>query len=1322
MSETKWTSEQWDAITEKDCNLLVAAAAGAGKTAVLVERIIKKITDEKSPIDIDRLLIVTFTNAAATEMRERIAEAISGELEKNPNSKIIQRQLALLGKSSIMTIHSFCMEVIRGNFHSINIDPNFRIADETESTLMKLEALNDLFEQQYEKENDTAFFDLLESYGGNRDDQILMDMVLNLYNFIQSSPWPEVWLNDMTENLSVSDEMDFDQTPWGKVLLESVKLELLGLREMICRAVEIVKIGLGLEKYIPTYNEDLINIESMLRILNNGPVFEPNGLEISNINSTGDTIDGSRSTWDRLFYTLQSLEFTRLPNAAKELDKQKQEVVKKIRDEMKARIKKLREKIVTADSADIIKDLKALYPKMRCLADLVIGLTQKYSEKKNKKSVVDFNDLEHFCLEILSEKGEVGKLEPSNIAMSYRDRFAEILVDEYQDSNLVQEIMINMISKADTDKPNVFMVGDVKQSIYRFRQARPELFLHKYNTYSPDKGHAFRKILLFKNFRSRKEVVDAVNFLFKQIMSLHVGELDYTDAEALHPGAVFAENHQENEIIGGEAELHLIQTGSKEDTLNGNESEDMEEAPEDDQEEEEILDNIQCEARMVAHRIHELLKPDENGRNFSVYDKSKKEYRHVEFRDIVILLRTTKNWTEVFTDELALLGIPAFADTGSGFFKTVEVQVILSILQVIDNPLQDIPLLSVLRSPVVSFTTDELAELRLAERKGPLFDALKKLSEEGKGEASKKAASFLEKLKGWREMCFYLSTDQLIWQLYNDNGYYGMVGAMPSGEQRQANLRILFERARQFEETSYKGLFNFINFIDKLKSSRGDMGSAKTLSENDNVVRIMSIHKSKGLEFPVVFLSGCGKKFNLQDMNKSILLHQDLGFGPDLVDPKLRISWPSAAKQAIREKIKAETLSEEMRILYVALTRAREKLIITGATNDIAKAITKWMAASGTQENRLPDYEMLKGNNYLDWIGPALLRHKECSDLRDSVPLGSEFRGCLIDDPSQWRIKLWNKSDVLTSKLSEETGEDEFIAWLDGLAGLTGLASQDSEVARNDSSHGNIKDEIDRRLSWKYSYSNASKIPAKVSVTELKRRFNAQASEESGALPGTLTTLVKKPMFLEEKKDLSAAEKGTILHFIMQHLKFDRFKLCFVASQDNKQTSTIEFNETNKSTENQCVQADITAQIEGMVAKDLLTPKQAQSVNVNKIDTFFNSELGKRMLASKSINREVPFNMEIPCNELYKDMVDKACQDETVLLQGVIDCFFEEPDGIILIDYKTDYVAAGKEDTIKERYKLQIDYYSRALEMLTGKQVKEKYIYLFWNGKVLNLL
>ncbi|NLY43131.1 MAG: helicase-exonuclease AddAB subunit AddA [Clostridiaceae bacterium] len=1249
MPDTKWTKEQQDAIDSRGGNLLVAAAAGAGKTAVLVERILRMITDADNPIDIDQLLVVTFTNAAATEMKERIGQAISAILERNPNDGNIQRQLILLSKASITTVHSFCLDVIRSNLESIDIDPGFRIADDTESTLMKLEALDELFEQQYEEEQED-FFELLECYGDNRDDQELQNMVLDVYNFIQSSPWPEEWLEENTNKFDIPEGLDFSETVWGKILIDTIRIELEGLKEIMVRALDMLKDASGLEEYRPIFRKDISNFDSILKILD----------------------DKGEKLWDRLFDALKSIKFAALPRKiGADADLAKKDVVQKIRNNVKEEIKKICNKFVAANSEDIVNDLKLMQPKIKCLVRLVKEFSKKYEEKKSRKSVVDFNDLEHLCLKILSEKGEDGKLKPSPIALRYRERFAEILVDEYQDSNMVQEIIISMISKTDANNPNVFMVGDVKQSIYRFRQARPELFLEKYNTYLPQKGSLFRKILLFKNFRSRKEVVDAVNFIFKQIMSVTVGELDYDDGEALNPGAVFLQSDMRDKVIGGEVEFHLIETDAAEVP-------DLEEKEEETgAEEEEILDNIQCEARLVGRRILELMKPDEEGRYFCVFDNDKKEYRKVEFRDIVILLRTSKNWSDVFVNELSQMGIPSFADTGTGFFKTVEVQVMLSLLQIIDNPLQDIPLLAVLRSPIVGFTTDELAELRLVQKKGLLFDALKKLAQSGQGDINKKAIEFLENLQKWRDMSLYMSTDQLIWQLYNDTGYYSMVGAMPAGPQRQANLRILFERARQFEETSYKGLFNFIRFIDKLKSSKGDMGSAKILSENDNVVRIMSIHKSKGLEFPVVILAGCGKQFNFKDMKKSILLHQDLGFGPKVVDHKLRLSWPSAARQAIMQKIKAETLSEEMRILYVALTRAKEKFIITGHVNNLPKEAARWSANASVKEDKFPAYEMLKSRSYLDWIVPALIRHKRCSGLRDNPLFGSEFKGLLIDDPSLWDIRIWSKNAVSNENIAEEHRENDFLKWLDELE------------KKGEDELSEFAEEISKRLSWDYSFDKVTRVPAKVSVTELKRRFDAEMAEEAGAFIEYQPALIKKPLFLQEKRGLSAAEAGTAMHCIMQHLDYG------------------------------C--EDIEAQVRAMIEKDLITEQQAKSVDMAKIRGFLQSPLGKRMLKAEKIYREVPFNIEIPCHELYKDMEDGMCGEETVLLQGIIDCFFEEADGIVLIDYKSDYMPEGGADRIRERYKIQINYYAMALEKLTGKKVKEKYIYLFDNGEILNM-
>lgn len=1385
LSETKWTNEQLDAITEKGCNLLVAAAAGAGKTAVLVERIIRKITCDENPVDIDKLLIVTFTNAAATEMRERIAEAISRALDKNPDSQLLQRQLALLNKANITTIHSFCLDVIRNNFHYIGLNPGFKISDETEALLLKIEALDDVFEEIYSEEPlKKEFFDLLECYGGNRDDQALKDLVLTLYNFIQSYPWPDEWLREKTSYFNIDylehEEInkgfisqgdavkgyyhDFARTIWGRILIEYISVELMSHREAMGKAISIIESSSGLEPYLKNFQEEKRKIEHLIGVCN---------IDASNVNEDNDS--NRVSVWDNLYDAIRSFTFDRLPRCKKDADKTQQERVKDIRDDVKKQLRALQDKIFISSSKEIIEDLKHVYPLLDHLAELVMAFDSRYSEIKRSRSLLDFNDLEHFCLEILTEKNANGEILPSNAAMEYRERFEEILVDEYQDSNMVQEIILNIISRKEAGQPNIFMVGDVKQSIYRFRQARPELFLEKYNSYSTEKGQKFRKIQLFKNFRSRRSVIDTVNFIFSKIMSEQAGELDYDEKEALNFGAVSYEASDRSSEIentyntGGSTELHIIEMenenednsssdadykNEKHDSSNsildteGYYSDENSYNSDDNLKDiyglftEEPLDNVRSEARLVAKRINELMD------TFGVYDKNLKSYRPIEYRDIVILLRSTRNWSDVFVEELSLQGIPVYADAGSGFFKTTEVQIMLSLLQIIDNPLQDIPLLAVLRAPFAAFTPDEMADIRLVDREATFYEALAKASgiekymlvyssnpddsDHQDGDTTptddttsanditpaddnnflddnkllddktsaydnaaigeklqKKVAKFLETLEKWRNKALYMSTDELIWYLYTDTGFYSFVGAMPGGEQRQANLRMLFEYAGRFEETSYKGLFNFINFINKLKIGRGDMGSAKILGENENVVRIMSIHKSKGLEFPVVFLSGCGKVFNMQDLNKNIILHQELGFGPDYVDYEKRISYPTLAKQALRYQIKKESLSEEMRILYVALTRAKEKLILTGTVKNASTSMSRWKEYSAINSDKIPSYIVLKGRSFLDWICPALMQNEEYEK----------------------NIKIWNK-DQFNAQCVKNTNIDD----IDDIDDADDNSDDNSEISDIKSAdEDNIMKEIERRLSWVYKYKNAVSIPVKVSVTELKRHFINEFSDEYPAYQIYTPSLVKKPAFLEESKGLNSAEIGTVWHFVMQHL-------------DLKYVENAE---------------DIKNQVKEMVEYELLTSQQASYVDINKILSYFRSDIGRRMLKAAKIYREVPFNMQISSETLKilkssevskqekQDKVnvyrraDNNDESDTILLQGVIDCFFEEDDGLVLLDYKTDYISPNDSihavSRIKARYGTQLQYYEMVLEKLMKKKVKEKYIYLFWNGETVKL-
>ena len=1255
MSQGKWTTEQYSAITAGTSNLLVAAAAGAGKTAVLVERISRKVTDSSNPVDIDKLLVVTFTKAAASQMRERLGKAINKLLEDQPESKILQRQLTLLGKASITTIHSFCLEVIQSNFHSVDLDPGFRIADETEALLLKLEALEELFEQRYEEESyDESFFKLLNSFSGSRDDKGLQDIVLRVYNFIQSHPWPMEWMRNSAQALNLESCTDFGTTPYAKILKDNMRLELSSFYAQLQEALDIVNIAEGLMPYNEAFTQDLSNIQLLLKHCSEA------------------------STWDELFHAFQSIDFITLKRCGKEVDKVKQELVKGIRDHIKKRLKTLIDTVVYADSEGITRELTTLYPLFDCLHRLVHDFEEVYKGKKKQKGLIDFNDLEHYCLKILTSKAEDGSVVSSEAALAYRTRFEEIYIDEYQDSNEVQEVILNMISKVSMDKPNIFMVGDIKQSIYRFRQAKPELFKTKYDTYFSKEGSSMRKILLNKNFRSRKEILDATNFVFRLLMNDTVGELDYNDNEALNLGATYQEILEQSMEAGGPIELNIIDMGSTiEAPVYEEENEDEEAATQ--LEEQEDMDTVRCEAVAAADKIKSLLYYKREN-PFAVYDEAEQGYRPLKYSDIVILMRSTKNWVDVFVEELTKRDIPVYADTGSGYLKTTEISTMTALLQLIDNPIQDIPLLAVLRSPIGGFSSEELIDIRITDKEAYLFEAMQKLADKEE-EASAKCSTFLSKLEHWRSKAVQLSTAELIWYLYHDTGYFSYASAMPGGLQRQANLKLLFEKARQFEETSLKGLFNFVNFIDKLKGSSGDMGGAKILGENANVVRIMSIHKSKGLEFPVVILAGTGKGFNLMDMNKSILLHQDLGFGPDFVDYEKRISYATVAKQALRYKIKLESLSEEMRILYVAFTRAKEKLIILGTVNNINSAAARWKCkaenkgAGGTNSLKLASYDVMKCKTYLDWICSALYLHSSGEVLRGIKGDDAGHHPMLDTEASLWNVRLISKQEILGASL--QAAKEAFI---------NEFSFMEGEQPKDYSLH---KDEIIRRLQWEYPYKLMNALPVKITVSELKRRYDSSLSEEGTNM--YLPPLVQKPRFLEESKKMSAAEKGTIMHFVMQHLEL-------------KTAGSIE---------------DIQQQLKQMLRNELLTEEQTKAIEVDKIRRFINSVLGQRMLAV-NIHREVPFNMELSCTEIYKDLDADKYGQHMVMLQGVIDCYFEEDDGLILVDYKTDYVN-NNEDLIKDRYKIQIDCYTKALENITGKKVIERYIYLFSNGEILRI-
>lgn len=1244
MSSPKWTKEQQEVIDSRDCNLLVAAAAGSGKTAVLVERIIQIITDKEKPVDIDSLLVVTFTNAAASEMRERIGDAIGKALEKNPEDTHLQNQLVLLNKASITTIHSFCLEVIKSNFHKIDLDPNFRIGDETECSILKLETIEEVFEEFYEKK-ESDFYKLVESYSEKRGDTNLQHMVLSIYSFVMSSPYPMKWLEDSVSEFNIDDNFDFSTSKWAKIILDTIKIQISGIVNNFDKALEMVD---GIEE-LETF-ADKLKIEYKM---------------IKNL------LDSCDEGWQEAYKAAVSLEFEnyakgvkRIPKGAEEYIKDAKDKAKKIRDDSKKSLEAIQNSTFNKNVSALNKEIEMLYPIVNSLSKIIKRFIELYSERKREKGIIDFNDIEHFALAILTKTDENGQVGASDIALEYRDKFYEIFIDEYQDSNFVQEVLLSTIAKIQT--PNRFMVGDVKQSIYRFRQAKPEIFLEKYATYGTEKGEKNRKIMLYKNFRSRKEVIDSCNYVFENIMSKNIGEIEYTKDEALNLGASFKESVEEKVIVGGPTEIHLMEKAQKNDN-----DPDQEEQPE------EELDNIQLEARMVGQIIKNLMSPDEEGNVYKVYDKKLDDYRVVDFKDIVILLRATSAWAPVFADELINMGIPTYADTGMGYFDTIEIKTVMSFLRIIDNPMQDIPLLSVLKSPILpstSFTPEDFIDIRLENSNTNLYECMRLICEnedEDKKEIREKCRRFLNNLKEYKEKSLYMSTDEFLWHLYMKSGYYAYVGALPSGSQRQANLKILFERAKQFEETSFKGIFNFINFIDKIKKSNSDMGSAKTLGENANVVRIMSIHKSKGLEFPIVFCSAMSKNFNTMDFKKDMLYHYELGFGPQLVDLDRRISYPSIAKEALKYKMNLENLSEEMRILYVALTRAKEKLILTGSVKDISGTLNKW-SKNLDGDNPVSQYDVLKAKNYLDWIMPSVLKHKDFKEVRKEYQLDVLSQS---NHDSKWSFNTWEKDDVIVEEKEEETNIESLL--------------KEMEERRNDVDYSET---IIEKLNYIYPYKESVKVSASISVSEIKKMQSIHEEDYSESMYEEKITL-KRPLFIQEseaKNKISPQERGTIVHLVMEVLDLNKI-------------NTID---------------QIKEQIRDLIKREIITEKQSLVINPFKIYKFFKSDIGKRILSAKFIKREQSIYSQIKMNDIYLNNEDvqnnrAIYEEESLMLRGIIDLYFEEDDELIIVDYKTDYIDEDNKQDVIDRYRKQLDLYAESLTKLTGKKVKEKYLYLF---------
>ena len=993
-----------------------------GKTAVLVERILNKIINDG--IDVDKLLVVTFTNSAAQEMRERLADRLHSELDSKPH---LINQIKLLSKASVTTIDSFCLKVVKDNFFKLDLDPNFRIGDKSECELLKLEALEELLENKYE-ENNEEFLNIFNMYSSNKDDENLRGLILKIYNFTRSCTYPNEWLNNMVNHFDLTNCDDSNafitNSIYGKIVLGYANKQIENSISELDLLVEDLSDSDLAGKYIDVLQQDIFNLHELQKCI---------------------------VSWNDFYSAISNFSFTRAPSV-KGIPDEIKEQISLVRDSIKETIyEKLKKKIFIVDSNEIIRDYKDLYNTLSVLKELVIDFDRLYFSKKVEKNILDFSDVSHFALKLLTSYPEVSNL--------YKEKYEEILIDEYQDSNQIQESIMQAISNN-----KMFMVGDVKQSIYKFRQARPEIFLKKYNDYELvtdiPSDSLYKKILLFKNFRSNENIINQINFIFEKLMSKEFGDIDYNIDEFLKFGASYYEQ------IGEKAELCLIET----DTSNVS----------DDIDDDVILDsNGNIEGRYIANRIKEIVG------NMSIYDKSTGTNRKATYKDIVILMRTTVGRIDSILEELSNQNIPVYSDNGGDYFNNTEVQIILSLLSIIDNPLQDIPLVAVLKSQIGGFSIDELSSIRLCDRKGYFYNAMiKALNLEN--DLSNKVRVFLDKLLSWREKSKYLSLWELINLLYNETGYYYYVSLFPDGYKRQLNLKLLLERAEKFENTSFKGLFNFLNFIENIKGDSSDFGESKPIGEDQDVVRIMSVHKSKGLEFPIVFLAATDKRTNKRDLSDNIIMDEDIGFGMDVIDYDDRIKYPNLSKHAIKIKLQHDRLSEELRILYVALTRAREKLIVTGLVKDLSKTYKEY-------SSKISKFKIENSKNLLDWIGYSVVN----------------------------KISDWIVNKVEVSSLINQENINDSKAVSDVTTPINPISEED----------------VNSQMNWIYKYDISTNIPSKVSISELKRRRAIFDDENINLIDDRKMELIQKPSFLEENQE-TGAKYGTSLHSVMQKIDF----------------------------------------------------------------------------------------------------------------------------------------------------------------------------------------
>ena len=1246
-----FTSEQQKVIDSRNQNLLVSAAAGSGKTAVLVERIIQRVMEQENPTDIDRMLVMTFTEAAAGEMKERIGNAIEARLREEPNDKHLQKQSLLIHNAPITTIHGFCLNVVKNHFHEIDIDPGFRVADEGECRLLKADVMEQVLEAAYEGAEENFVY-MAECYGAKKSDSAIEDLVGKLYTYAMSHPYPGEWLTACKEAYETRGITRVEDYAWCEDIMRDITNTLADIREQAEHILQLCTEPQGPYMYERAVQADIEIMERLLRC---------------------HTYSQYREAFSKVVF-----ETLGRSKSGDDVDPVKKDIAKGLRDDYKKMIDRLKEQYFYETEDNLLNDMKQSKRAVDALIDLTSEFMAAYDTAKREKNIIDFDDMEHMALRILLTK-ENGELHPTKTANEYRDYFSEILVDEYQDSNLVQEYLINSISKETNeaaDLHNVFMVGDVKQSIYRFRLARPELFMDKYHKY-PVAGESVSgaetvpsiRIDLHQNFRSRKNVLNTVNDIFAQIMRSEVGGISYDDAAALYYGAEYPETTPPSETtsssdtaeqlpvsdvppsaLSSQTEYIIIENNNENNNANDGANNSRT----------DVIDKRELEAKAIADRIQRFVNEE------SIWDKKEKKYRKISYSDIVILLRTNKGFDETYKRILEEAGIPAHVASKTGYFSVSEVETLLEFLRILDNPLQDIPLAASMKSVFGGFNDEELALIRCTSKKYVLYDAVCEFAKrEDVNALTNKVNRFLALIQYYRDKIPYTSVYYLMNELIQKTGYIYYVSASPNGEQRRANVNMLLEKANDYGKTSYKGLFHFVRYIEYLKKYDVDYGEASLANENDNAVRIMSIHKSKGLEFPICFLAATDKGMNQQDARTSVILDADYGLGVDCIDPVMRLKSPTLLKRVMQKKAKTETLAEELRLLYVALTRAEQKIVLTGVVDDFAKKLQHYCTISGNESALIPTTTILSISSFEDMLFYSLIRHPALKEKLEEYGLPMSNRLNLFQSDIQ--TSVIGIENLVATQLQKAIVNDTIKEQLLSI-GDSEQTKQTEQTEQNDLLH-----QIEKRFSFQYPYEEDQNRRMKMSVSELKKRHMQEELPESAELLQPKEIVPYIPNFILETQEVSAVQKGTAYHKLLELLDYGEIEA-------------------------------LEQQIVGFCEAGFITDEAAKTIRMNEMIHFCQSSVAGRMaMAAKhgQLHREQPF-------VVYDS-------DEEILIQGIVDAYFEEDGELVVVDYKTDRVHQPEE--LIDRYKVQLDYYAKALQQLTGMYVKEKIIYSFELGR-----